>query len=114
MNTDRVAEGWGALADGSRRVIVSSLVDRPQAVGELAATLPISRSAVSQHLKVLKDAGLVSEQARGTRRIYRVNPAALLALRDQLDTFWQRALSNYADLVHAEARTDTTTEDDDD
>ncbi len=111
MNTDRVSETWGALADGSRRVIVSSLAERPQAVGELAATLPISRSAVSQHLKVLKDAGLVSEQARGTRRIYRVNPAALLALRDQLDTYWQRALSNYADLVHAE--TDTTTEDND-
>ena len=102
MNTDRAGEGWGALADGSRRVIVASLVERPQAVGELAATLPISRSAVSQHLKVLKDAGLVSERAEGTRRIYRVNPMALLALRDQLDTFWQRALSNYADLVKAE------------
>ncbi len=114
MNTDRVADGWGALADGSRRVIVASLVERPQAVGELAGTLPISRSAVSQHLKVLKDAGLVSERAAGTRRIYRVNPAALLALRDQLDTFWQRALSNYADLVNAEVDSTPSTEETDD
>jgi DNA-binding transcriptional ArsR family regulator len=107
-----VGEGWGALADGSRRVIVASLVERPQAVGELAETLPISRSAVSQHLKVLKDAGLVSERAQGTRRIYRVNPAALGALRDQLDTYWQRALSNYADLVNAEV--EQTQEENDD
>ena len=57
----------------------------------------MSRSAVSQHLKVLKDAGLVDERAAGTRRIYRLNPVALAALRDQLDTYWQRALSGYAD-----------------
>lgn len=66
---------------------------------ELAAALPVSRSAVSQHLKVLKDAGLVTERAAGTRRIYRVNPVALAALRDQLDTYWQRVLTGYADLV---------------
>jgi DNA-binding transcriptional ArsR family regulator len=66
-------------------------------VGQLAAGLPVSRSAVSQHLKVLKDAGLVSERVAGTRRIYRLNPAAVAALRDQLDTFWQRALTGYAD-----------------
>lgn len=69
------------------------------AVGELAAELPITRSAVSQHLKILKDAGLVSERAAGTRRIYRLNPAAVAALRDQLDTFWQRALAGYTDIV---------------
>jgi DNA-binding transcriptional ArsR family regulator len=114
VDTDRGAEGWGALADGSRRVIMASLVDRPQAVGELAARLPISRSAVSQHLKVLKDANLVTERAEGTRRIYRVNPAALLALRDQLDTYWQRALSNYADLVNGEAEPTPNTEETDD
>jgi DNA-binding transcriptional ArsR family regulator len=62
-------------------------------VGELAEVLPISRPAVSQHLKVLKDAGVVTEHAEGTRRIYRINPAGVVALRDQLDTFWDRALS---------------------
>jgi DNA-binding transcriptional ArsR family regulator len=69
-------------------------------VGELAVHLPVSRSAVSQHLKVLKDAGLVAERAVGTRRIYRLNEAGVLALRDQLDTFWNRALSGYEDLVN--------------
>jgi len=68
-------------------------------VGELAAYLPVSRSAVSQHLKVLKDAGLVAEQVAGTRRIYRLNEAGVIALRDQLDTFWDRALSGFQDLV---------------
>jgi DNA-binding transcriptional ArsR family regulator len=68
-------------------------------VSELAATLPISRPAVSQHLKVLKDAGLVTERAAGTRRIYRLEPEAVAALRDQLDTFWSRALASYADIV---------------
>ena len=92
-------ERWGALADGTRRSIVERLAERPQAVGELAEGLPVSRSAVSQHLKVLKDAGLVSERPEGTRRIYRVNPAALVALRDQLDTYWQRTLSSYAALI---------------
>ena len=68
-------------------------------MGQLAAELPVSRSAVSQHLKVLKDAGLVSERAVGTRRVYRLNPAAVGALRDQLDTFWQRALASYVDVA---------------
>ncbi len=68
-------------------------------MGQLAAELPVSRSAVSQHLKVLKDAGLVSERAVGTRRVYRLNPTAVAALRDQLDTFWQRALVSYADVA---------------
>ena len=87
------------LADGTRRAIVSRLADGPQAVGQLAAELPVSRSAVSQHLKILKDAGLVSERAAGTRRVYRLNPAAVAALRDQLDTFWQRALASYTDIA---------------
>ena len=92
-------DGWAALGDRTRRAIVLSLADRPQAVGELAAGLPVSRPAVSQHLKVLKDAGLVAEQAVGTRRIYRLNAAGVAALRDQLDTFWNRALGGYHDLV---------------
>jgi DNA-binding transcriptional ArsR family regulator len=99
VDADRVVDVWSALADGTRRAIVASLAERPQPVGELAAGLPVSRSAVSQHLKVLKEAGLVSERAAGTRRIYRLNPAAVAALRDQLDTFWRRALSGYADVA---------------
>jgi DNA-binding transcriptional ArsR family regulator len=99
VNTNRVEDGWGALADPTRREIVSRLAERPRPVGELAAELPVTRSAVSQHLKILKDAGLVTERADGTRRIYRVNPVALAALRDQLETYWQRSLSRYADLA---------------
>ena len=79
------------------------LADGPRAVGELAAGLPVSRSAVSQHLKILKDAGLVEDAAAGTRRIYRLNPVALEALRDQLDTFWRRALAGYAGAAKAPA-----------
>jgi DNA-binding transcriptional ArsR family regulator len=73
-------------------------------VGELSAHLPVTRSAVSQHLKVLKDAGLVSDDAEGTRRIYRLNEAGVIALRDQLDTFWNRALSGYEELVYEEPK----------
>ena len=96
-------DGWGALGDPTRRAIVECLAERPQAVGELAAELPVSRPAVSQHLKVLKDAGLVTERAAGTRRIYRLNPAGVAALRDQLDTFWKRALAGYNDVVERTA-----------
>jgi Predicted transcriptional regulators len=96
--TDR-DEAWGALGDRTRREIVLQLAERPQAVGELADHLPITRSAVSQHLRVLKDAGLVSERADGTRRIYRLNAAGVAALRDQLDTFWNRALSGFQDIA---------------
>ena len=110
MNTDRAPDGWGALADATRRAIVATLAERPRAVGELSEGLPVSRSAVSQHLRVLKDAGLVSERAEGTRRIYRVNPVALAALRDQLDTYWQRTLTSYAGLV-SEATHSHTEED---
>jgi DNA-binding transcriptional ArsR family regulator len=94
-----VGDGWSALADGTRRAIVDRLAEGPQAVGQLAAQLPVTRSAVSQHLKILKNAGLVSEHAVGTRRIYRLNPTAVAALRDQLDTFWQRALASYVDVA---------------
>jgi DNA-binding transcriptional ArsR family regulator len=83
------------MGDRTRRAIVLRLAERPQAVGELAADLPVSRPAVSQHLRVLKDAGLVTEQAVGTKRIYRLNEAGVAALRDQLDTFWNRALANF-------------------
>lgn len=89
----------GALADRSRRAILTCLAERPRAVGELAAELPISRPAVSQHLKVLKAANLVSERTAGTRRIYRLDPVGVGALRDQLDMFWRRALDAYRDVV---------------
>jgi DNA-binding transcriptional ArsR family regulator len=97
----RPADAWDVLSDPTRRAIVERLADRPRAVGELAAELPISRPAVSQHLKVLKDAGLVAEHAVGTRRIYRLDPVAVGALRDQLDAFWARTLAGYADLIAA-------------
>jgi DNA-binding transcriptional ArsR family regulator len=101
VDTNRDVERLVALADGTRLAIVTLLAEQPQAVGQLAAGLPVSRSAVSQHLKILKDAGLVEDTAAGTRRIYRLNPVALAALRDQLDTYWQRALSGYADAAQA-------------
>ena len=90
---------WDALGDRTRREIVLRLSEGPRAVGDLATSLPVSRSAVSQHLKVLKDAGLVAERVAGTRRIYRLNEAGVIALRDQLDTFWNRALRGYKEIV---------------
>ena len=99
MDTYQASDGWDALWDPTRRAIVTCLAERPRAVGELAELLPISRPAVSQHLKVLKDAGLVSDRAAGTRRVYRLNPAGMAALRDQLETFWNRALDSYQDVV---------------
>ena len=99
MATYEDRDGWVALGDGTRRAIVLRLAERPQSVGELAAELPVSRPAVSQHLKVLKEAGLVTEQAAGTRRIYQLNAVGLAARRDQLDTFWRRAMAGYEDVV---------------
>jgi DNA-binding transcriptional ArsR family regulator len=101
VDTNRDADRWGALADGTRLAIVARLAEGPLAVGKLAAGLPVSRSAVSQHLRILKDAGLVEDVPEGTRRIYRLNPVALAALRDQLDTYWQRALAGYARAAEA-------------
>jgi DNA-binding transcriptional ArsR family regulator len=92
-------DGWEALGDPTRRAIVACLAERPRAVGEIADELPISRPAVSQHLKVLKEAGLVIDRAAGTRRVYRLSPEGLGALRDQLDTFWARALDGYRDVA---------------
>ncbi|WP_245599529.1 ArsR/SmtB family transcription factor [Nakamurella lactea] len=99
MSTNLSDDEWSVLGDRTRRAIVERLAERPSAVGELADALPVTRPAVSQHLKVLKDAGLVTEQAAGTRRIYRLNPMGVAALRDQLDTFWNRALAGYADIA---------------
>jgi DNA-binding transcriptional ArsR family regulator len=96
-------DAWAALGDPTRHAIVAALAERPRAVTELAAELPVSRPAVSQALKVLKDAGLVTDHAAGTRRIYRLNPTAVAALRDQLDTFWGRALANFSETVEQPA-----------
>jgi DNA-binding transcriptional ArsR family regulator len=92
-------DGWGVLGDRTRRTIFERLADRPQTVGQLAAELPVSRPAVSQHLKVLKDAGLVVDRPAGNRRIYQVNPDGIAALRAQLDSFWTRTLAAYKESV---------------
>lgn len=84
--------GLAALGDPTRREIFERLADRPRSVGEIADELPVSRPAVSQHLKVLKEAGLVSDTAVGTRRVYQVNPDGLAALRAYFEGFWNRAL----------------------
>jgi DNA-binding transcriptional ArsR family regulator len=89
------SDAWIALGDPTRKAIFELLVDRPRAVGELARELPVSRPAVSQHLRVLKEAGLVVDQAVGTRRIYRVDPDGLAGLRADLERFWGKALAAY-------------------
>jgi DNA-binding transcriptional ArsR family regulator len=92
-------DGWAALADPTRRTIFELVLTRPRAVGELADVLPVSRPAVSQHLKLLKTAGLVRDHAESTRRIYRADPDGLRDLRAQLDRFWNEALANFKQLV---------------
>jgi DNA-binding transcriptional ArsR family regulator len=93
------AQGWTTLADPNRRAILMQLAEGERTVSELTETLPVSQPAVSQHLKVLKHVGLVSDRAEGTRRIYRLNEAGVVALRDQLDTFWKRAMSGFEQLM---------------
>jgi DNA-binding transcriptional ArsR family regulator len=88
-----------ALADRTRRSIVERLAHGPSAVGELARDLPVSRPAVSQHLKVLKCAGLVRDHAVGTRRVYQLDPSGLEAMRADLDRFWIQALAGFKDAV---------------
>jgi DNA-binding transcriptional ArsR family regulator len=86
-----------ALGDPTRRQIFDSLKAGPRSVGELAEGLPVSRPAVSQHLRVLKEAGLVSDRKEGTRRLYRIDPGGLAGLRDYFDSFWGDALERFAD-----------------
>lgn len=90
---------WAALADPTRREIFERLIRRPSAVGDLAADLPISRPAVSQHLKVLRDAGLVFGKPAGKQRIYQVDPEGLAAFRAELDCFWSQTLAIYQTVV---------------
>jgi len=102
--TYEAAEGWTTLADPTRRSILMELAGGERTVNELTQTLPISQPAVSQHLKVLKHVGLVSDRPAGTRRIYRLNEAGVVALRDQLDLFWKRAMSGFEHLMEEEDR----------
>ena len=91
-----------ALADPTRREVFETLRRGPRSVGEVAAKLPVSRPAVSQHLKVLKEAGLVTDRAEGTRRVYQVDPRGLGPLRQWLDQFWGDALKSFADKAEEE------------
>src|SRR5947207_7180549 len=94
-----MADGWAALANPTRRSIFELVAARPRAVGEIARELPVSRPAVSQHLKLLKTARLVLDETDGTRHVYRVDPVGLAELRNQLDRFWTQSLVNFKQLV---------------
>lgn len=93
-----------ALGDRTRRLILQRLRDGPKPVVEIAHGLPVSRPAVSQHLRVLKDAGLVIDRAQGTRRIYAIDPEALKKLRGFLESFWEEALLRFRDIAERPAR----------
>lgn len=97
-----MTNAFAALAEPMRQAILERLAERPMSVGDLAARLPVSRPAVSQHLKVLKDAALVRDEARGTRRVYRIDPAGLGAIRQWLDRHWERALAAYVEEAQRE------------
>jgi DNA-binding transcriptional ArsR family regulator len=93
-----------AMGDATRRAILEQLLRRPQAVGELAREFPISRPAISQHLRVLKNARLVVDRAEGTRRVYQVNPEGIEALRQFFDRFWTDALAAFKTRADKEER----------
>jgi DNA-binding transcriptional ArsR family regulator len=93
-----------ALGDPTRRAIFEALRSGPRAVGEIAGELPVSRPAVSQHLRVLKEAGLVTERRNGTRRLYRVDPDGVAGLRDYFDAFWNEALAAFKAAAETERR----------
>ena len=101
--TNRVATAFTALADPTRRAVFERVGQGPAAVTDIAAGLPVSRPAVSQHLKVLKEAGLVTDISEGTRRIYRLDPRGLGALRDWLDRFWGDQLAAFKDFADAQS-----------
>jgi DNA-binding transcriptional ArsR family regulator len=100
------SDAWTALGDPTRKAIFELLADRPRAVGELAGELPVTRPAVSQHLKVLKQAGLVADRAVGTRRIYHVDPDGLAVLRADLERFWGKTLTGYKTVVEQPPKED--------
>jgi DNA-binding transcriptional ArsR family regulator len=94
-----MTNGMDALGDPTRRAIFERLAKGPTAVGEIAADLPVSRPAVSQHLKVLKEAGLVTDRAQGTRRLYQLDPQGIGELRAYFDAFWMHALAAFKQAV---------------
>ena len=96
--------GLDALGDATRMAIFQRLANGPLAVNEIAGTLPVSRPAVSQHLKVLKDAGLVQDSREGTRRLYRLDPEGVARLRAHFDQMWTKALSSFRDAVEKPAK----------
>ena len=98
-NTNAATRALSALGDPSRRAIFERLAIRAQSVGEIAADMPVTRPAVSQHLKVLKEAGLVTETPDGNRRIYRLDPGGIAAVRDWLDAQWATALDAFAEFA---------------
>lgn len=100
--TYKEAEAWTTLADPNRRSILTELAQGERTVSALTEALPVSQPAVSQHLKVLKHVGLVTDRAEGTKRIYRLDQAGVAALRDQLDTFWKRTMSGFERLMEDE------------
>ena len=100
------AEAIQALADPTRRAVFEQLRRGPTPVGELARRLPLTRPAVSQHLRVLKSAGLVTERREGTRRLYRVEPGGLAELREYLDGFWTETLESFKEAAEREERRD--------
>src|SRR5579871_418482 len=100
-----MADRWemlGALSDPTRQTVLTLLRRRPSTVGELAERLPVSRPAVSQHLQVLKSAGLVEEERRGTRHYFRLNPKSLAELRAHIDSMWRDALAAFSDFAQKE------------
>src|SRR6188472_1944181 len=99
-----MTNGMDALGDPTRRAIFERLAAGPKAVGEIASELPVSRPAVSQHLKVLKQAGLVTDRAEGTRRLYQLNPQGIQDLRAYFDRFWNQALASFKEAVDKEAQ----------
>jgi DNA-binding transcriptional ArsR family regulator len=94
---------FAALSDPTRRAVFERLIDGAQPVGRIARGMPVSRPAVSQHLKVLKEAGLVTDRAEGTRRVYSIDPKGLGAVRRYLDQFWEQALEAFAAEAEKEA-----------
>ena len=101
------AKYWAALGDPTRRTIFELLVDRPSSVSGLANVLPVTRPAVSQHLKVLKDAGLVADTRSGKERIYRIDPDGLAAFRAEIDQFWMKTLAGYKLTVEQPTKDET-------
>jgi DNA-binding transcriptional ArsR family regulator len=104
-NHTRALQAFAALGDPTRRAIFERLAESPSAVGELAARFPVTRSAVSQHLRILKEAELVTETPQGARRIYRLDPRGIGAMREWLEGHWSRSLASFKHFVHQQSET---------